>query len=341
MVVACGNTHTGLSALYAAPWGREDASDDRSVFLPVLGLAAFNSSVASISSEVHGGICRIIACAEAHQAGNVFMGSLSENSDTTGDSPLVGTYLTVGSRNASGTCLADSSIHPATGMAALIGSSGVFIIDRHVNVVNSHPKGSDKRDWPRCAPCVSWLDANTIMYGAHAFALANSGGRYSVKLWDVRTPKGRVDRFRVRERLTGVFSPASYGSHTESDGHQILASTNHRINLFDTRMPNTRMQDVPVLSFAHVHGGPRLHGAAEGNLIGAVDANNVVQLYSTRTGTKIRTMTTPEWQPGRLESPVMRQLSWYDDHQAGLTLQAVRGNGVVRWAWGDLKDENE
>lgn len=323
-----------MSALFGCKWEWEAVSGNGLVEIPpaYLAIAAFNSGVSTISTGIYGQMAHVVACADQHQVGNVFMGMLLKQFLEPDDMPSPGIYLTLGSP---GSSLGDSAIHSRSGNAAIIGTCGMFIVDPQSNVANSRPKAPSSTDWPRCEPCINWLDTNTVVYGAKP----HHG--YSVMLWDVRTSDGRAPRFNVRERLTGIFNPTKYGIHGLGDEHQILASTNRRIDLFDTRMPNTRMQDTPVLSFPHVHGGPRLQNAANGHLVAAVDADNVVQVYSIHTGMKIGSLTPPEWRPKRLESPILRQLMWYDDMRNGPTLQAVRGNGIVRWVWGGGRDGEE
>ena len=325
MVFASSGALSGKSVLYSGEHRWSTSSESKQIsHVETPDIAAFNSAISCVSTTTAGAIPRVLACASNYQSRNVFLGTLPIDDSWAAGSP--GVYLSVGVPMSS---ISDSAMHPVTGSAAVIGSCGMYIIDCHANVSNSRRKNPGVNDWPRCEPCINWLNASTVLYAAKPHF------GHSVMLWDVRTPDGRTPRFNVRERLTGVFNSTKHGQNGLGDEHQILTSTNHRIDLFDTRMPGgSKMQDTPVMSFSHTHGGPRLQRAAYGNLVAAVDADNIVQVYSIRTGEKVGSLQAMEWQPKRLESPVLHQLMWYEDHWAGPTLQAVRGNGVIRWTWG-------
>ena len=72
-----------------------------------------------------------------------------------------------------------------------------------------------------------------------------------------------------------------------------------------------------------------------------MDSENIVQVYSTRSGTKVSSLAAPEFKHKHMESPMFRQLAWYDDIHRGPTLQALRGNSIVRWFWGGADDSDD
>lgn len=248
MIVSGTSANSGRSVLYALEW-QWNTPPQTDQFQP---LAAFNSAISTMSTHTNGDMSRIVACAGQHQVGNVSFVPLPDHpgGDCTIDSSIL---LTIGRP---GSSIGDSSIHASTGTAAIIGNSGIYIVDQCANVITSQP--SSELDWPHCEPCINWLNPNTVLYGDKA----ERG--YSIMLWDVRSPDARAARFGVRERLTGVFNPAKYGNHDSGDEHQIFASTNRRIELFETRMPIDRLSNASVLGFKHVHGGPGLQRATHG-----------------------------------------------------------------------------
>lgn len=180
---------------------------------------------------------------------------------------------------------------------------------------------------------IAWLDANIVTYEAN---YPESSDHY-VKLWDIRTAKGVVSRFKVRNRITGILNPCKAESNHGVIGHQLLASTNHRINLYDTRMPQNShaKDDLPLLSFPHTHQGPALDFTTdERHLIAAVDRDNVVQIFSMRCGRRMTSLAMPGSDSNAEGSSMMKKLQWYDDPEVGSVLQACMGNEVVRWTWG-------
>jgi WD40 repeat protein len=162
---------------------------------------------------------------------------------------------------------------------------------------------------------------------------------HDIKLWDVRTAKGVVSRFKVPNRITGLLNPSN-APNTSKDGRQLLASTNYRINLYDTRMPHTiHKDDLPLLSFSHIHQGPELDFTTDGrNLIAAVDRDNVVQVFSIRSGRRVDSLSAPRPKSCTPHHHMVKKLQWYDDPKVGSALQACVGNDVVRWSWGGGMD---
>ncbi|KAF2478740.1 hypothetical protein BDY17DRAFT_328261 [Neohortaea acidophila] len=348
VIVAATQSTSGHSVLLDYHYDWDEASE--SVFLgfnTISPITAFNSSIACVSyrrgnAEGHELDSLMIACAEQYQVGNVSFRALRYGDE---GHLTCGWDVTLGS---TGSSIGDSAFHLATTRAAIIGSFGIAVIDCEGRLRQRIPAPEESEEWPQCAPCVEWLNQNTVLYGVKE-------DKYSVMLWDTRTPDGKAARFQLHKRLTGLLNPQTddttdfgpfhffnsdfYRYPIHRNPYEILASTNHDINLFDTRMPSINGRDPPVLTMPHVHGGPRLHYAAKGSLIAAVDRDNIVQVYSTRTGAKVSALDAPVWRPRKLESPALHHLSWYDDNDRGSTLLAVQGNGIVRWTWGSPDDE--
>ena len=323
MVIAGRHALTGTHVLHACQW----SLDNSSVFLVPSwsAIEAFQSGISSISSVVHNDTLRVVACGagvDARYAG-VFSPRLgfSEQVDPSG------ILFTVGRK---GSELLASSIHQTTGIAAIVGTDEVFVLDFNAQTANSLPSADDDEYGPN----IDWSSSNTVAY----YSNTSRYGKRHVMLWDIRTRDGTSARFNLRRRITGVLNPSDANS---GGSHQLLVSTNHRINLFDTRMAHSDVKnDMPVLSFPHVHQGQKLEFMTnKRGLIAAVDRDNVVQVYSTRSGHRMGPLTTPDWKLEQSESRMVRQLQWYEDARDGSTLQACFGNGIVRWIWGGMGDE--
>lgn len=73
------------------------------------------------------------------------------------------------------------------------------------------------------------------------------------------------------------------------------------------------------------------------DLIAAVDRDNVVQIYSTRTGKTVTALVKPPSWRGteQSESTTLKKPMWYTDCRGVPKLQGCLGNGVVRWTWDD------
>ncbi|KAK3706493.1 hypothetical protein LTR37_012703 [Vermiconidia calcicola] len=303
---------------------------------PDCGLVAINSHITSIMTTTYHNVRRVLACASQNSThgGNVFIGWIpSPGSRADVVKPYV--RLSLGRED---TRLMGSSVHPVTGGAAILGTSGVYIVDTDVdaNVISQFPLENEDH-----TPGIAWLDMNTVAFNS---GTPSHTGKHSVTLWDIRTEHGTSTRFECPHRITGVKNPRANLADTLRDGHQLLVATNKRLNLFDTRMPRFRSSDVPLVSLPHVHQGPELQCASNGlGLVAAVDRDNVVQVYSTRSGKSIGPLAMSESTQGNWEDRLLhlKRLMWYDDDTNGSTLQACSGNGVVRWTWGASQTDDE
>jgi WD40 repeat protein len=223
-----------------------------------------------------------------------------------------------------------TSINPNTGITAVSTAKSVYILTNDAIVSNSLSHDNEE-----CRTAIDWLDTNTVAFEANSPDSTN----HHIKLWDVRTAKGVVSRFKVRNRITGLLNPSN-APNTSRDGRQLLASTNHRINLYDTRISHTvHKDDVALLSFPHIHQGPELDFTTDGrNLIAAVDRDNVVQIFSMRSGRRVDSLSAPRPKSYMPQHHMVKKLQWYDDPKVGSALQACVGNDVVRWSWGGGMD---
>jgi len=177
-------------------------------------------------------------------------------------------------------------------------------------------------------PCIDWLDPHTVAFNI------NGESYYKTTLWDTRTAKGVSVRFNLRSRTTGLLIPENT---TPTGGHQLVVSTNHNINVYDTRMSHSASKpDQALLSIPHVHQGHMQQHATNGSLVAAVDRNNLVQIYSLKTGRSLRALEVPYKVMGARSS--IGDLMWYDDEKHGWCLQACGQAGIVRWVWGGADD---
>jgi WD40 repeat protein len=192
---------------------------------------------------------------------------------------------------------------------------------------------------------VDWLDPHVII----AHHNTSSPGTYPVLLWDTRIDsdiqigaQATTSRFLVNERTTGL----QYSNNLDwpINKHLITVSTNHSIRLYDIRMPHMESRpDRPLMSFKHVHEGPKLHFADNGRgLIAAADRDNNVQIYSTRTGKNIAIGSPGGWRESRSKGPRIpaprgldfeKGLQWYDDYHGGTSLLCFTNRQAFRWLW--------
>lgn len=324
MVTASTHAHTGVSALHVCSW-------DWDVTKPEMhhgcGFAAFHSSITSVSVATNRDIPRIVACSSQDEStGQIFNSPVpSPTSEPTYPYQQPGIYFSV--NRGTGNRLI-TSIHKDTGITAISTAKRIYIMDEHATMSNSlHHQNEEYRVG------IDWLDHNTVAYEANS---PDSGSHY-IQLWDVRTAKGVVSRFTVRKRITGLLNP----SQAIPNGHQLLASTNHRIYVYDTRTRHVlNKDDAPLLSFPHVHQGPELDFTTDGrNLMAAVDRDNVVQVFSTQSGRKIDSLIAPPLRSAPSMPQMIKRLQWYDDHAVGSALQGCQGNNIVRWTWGGPEDD--
>lgn len=175
---------------------------------------------------------------------------------------------------------------------------------------------------------MDWLDANTIAFNLNT----NNDEDHKTMLWDMRIPDvtGTASRFRTEERGTGVLNASK-----SQDANQLLVSTNNLITLFDTRMPHSPSRpDQALLELPHTHQGPRQRYATNGQgLIAAMDREEVIQVYSTRSGDWVGSMDVPHSIWGDFKHVWVTELMWYDDERSGMCLQAAAQKGVAWWSW--------
>jgi WD40 repeat protein len=331
MVTASSHSHTGVSALHVCKWDW----DAPQFAMPYgCGFAAFHSSITSVSAATNTDMPRVIACSQQDAStGQIFTSPIPPpGSEPTYPYQPPGIYFHVkcGASNRMIT-----SINSITGIAAVSASKYIYVMNDDATMSTSLAHNNDEY---RIG--LDWLDPNTIAFESNSPAQ----GDHQIKLWDVRTAKGVVSRFKMRNRITGLLNPSHPESKTVKNSNQLLASTNHRINLYDTRMPRKPDQshDTPVLSFPHVHQGPELDFTANGHdLIAAVDRDNVVQIFSLRSGRKMSSLILPESTPSARAGVVLKKLQWYDDPVVGSALQACMGNEIVRWSWGGSDSDDE
>ena len=324
MVTSSCHIHTGVSALHLTSW---DWDVPKMEMPQGCGFAAFHSSITSLSVTTNRNIPRAVACARQNSTtAQIFNTPVpSPSSEPTYPFQQPGIYITV-------KCGIDNrliaSIHQHTGITAISAAKRIYIMNEDANM--SHSLRHSNEEY---RVGIDWLDHNTVAYEANA----PDSSDYTVQLWDIRTAKGVASRFRVCNRITGLLNP----SQASANGHQLLASTNHHINLYDTRMPRpVHNENSPLLSFPHVHQGPELEFTTDArNLMAAVDRDNVVQVFSIRSGRKIDSLVAPSSKTQQLQPRMVKKLQWYDDPAVGSALQAVNGNDVVRWTWGGPEDD--
>lgn len=324
MVTASSHAHTGVSALHVCSW---DWDVPKLEMPHGCGFAAFHSSITSVSVAMNRDAPRVVACSRQDAStGQIFNSPVpSPTSEPTYPYQQPGVYFSV-------KCGVDNrlitSIHQHTGITAISTAKRIYIMNEDAAMSNSlhHPNDEYRVG-------VDWLDYNTVAYEANS----PDSSSHHVQLWDVRTAKGVVSRFRVRNRITGLLNPCQ----ASANGHQLLASTNHHINLYDTRVPHPlHKEDSPLLLFPHVHQGPELEFTTDGgNLMAAVDRDNVVHVFSTRSGRKMDSLVASSSKPQLPEPRMMKKLQWYDDPEIGSALQACIGNEIVRWTWGGREDD--
>lgn len=186
-------------------------------------------------------------------------------------------------------------------------------------------------------PSTDWLDTNTVVLHHNTIGKDMN----PVLLWDTRFHrKGAASRFTIRERTTGILCPANTG-HPSND-NSILVSTNHSLRLYDTRMPHMPSRpDRPLVSFPHVHEGPKLHFTTNGQgLVAAADRDKMIQVYSTRTGRSLGSPNRSYYNdPGSgldvtwMALDFSKGLHWYEDEREGSSLLCFVGRTAVRWSW--------
>lgn len=330
MVTASSHAHTGVSTLHVCNWDWEEPKFE----MPHgCGFAAFHSSITSISLATSVDGPHLVACSRQDAStGQIFASPIPPP----GAEPIYpyqppGIYFHV--RNDGDNRLV-TSINPTTGVTAVSTAKSVYILNNDATMSNS--LSHDNEEY-RIA--IDWLDTNTVAFEANSPDSSN----HHIKLWDVRTAKGVVSRFKVRNRISGILNPSRASYNSSKDGRQLLASTNLRINLYDTRMPHTfHKDDLPVLSFPHIHQGPELDFTTDGrNLIAAVDRDNVVQVFSVRSGRWVDSLSAPRPEPYTPQIFMVKKLQWYDDPKVGSALQACVGSQVVRWSWGGGMDDED
>ncbi|KAK3068062.1 hypothetical protein LTR53_014651 [Teratosphaeriaceae sp. CCFEE 6253] len=210
------------------------------------------------------------------------------------------TRMVLGSADSS---LWSSSLSASRERLVVSGTEALFLLDTiNPNVLSKISLQGESRD-------VTWLDRHTIAFG-----------HKDVQLWDVRS-SGVATRFSSRSQrpLTGVHAPNRHGV-------QLLAVTNRSLELYDTRMGT-----LPVLSWPHIHQGPKLQFAVHEALqvVSAVDIEGEIQNYSVRSGKALGALQVPKERKGK---GLLSSLRWLDDEdrwgEQGVVLQACQGAGV-------------
>ena len=332
IITAQTDSFLDVSALHVSPWDWNALAHDKSFDMQAdHGIAWFNGgSISSVSTSTYGNVARVLVCTY-QSVGNVHMSPITSPSDTESINP-VGIRLTIRpppkSVFSQGRWPINSCINHRTGITAILAQFGISLLDAHANYLN---KLVTEGDQDMGIQAVDWLDANTIAYPCDHVGDQEKRTDHDVMLWDTRTTGGTSTRFSLRERITGILNPSS-----EHPGNQLLVSTNHAINLLDTRMP--KAGSAPILSFSHIHGGPKLQFAANGqSLVAVADRDDGVQVYSLRSGTRVATLGTPKQQRDPVRRRYLRNLAWYED---GASLQAEVENDVLRWTWSGSDDDN-
>jgi hypothetical protein len=156
-------------------------------------------------------------------------------------------------------------------------------------------------------------------------------------LWDIRSG-GRTWRISCSKPVTGIRNPDSAaGGNT-----RLLVADNTRITLYDMRN-NSR----PVFSLAHRHQGPQIQWDVASDIIAALDADNVIQMYSLRTGKPIQALPAPPPPPPSIlkadrdagrSGVLMTKVRWLMDG-ASPVIQACQNYTIIRWKYGGAADD--
>jgi hypothetical protein len=166
---------------------------------------------------------------------------------------------------------------------------------------------------------IDWLNPTTIV----------ASTAKNVMLWDIRAG-GAAQRFSHPGMVTALKTVPG------TAGNQILVSSNHKLSLYDVRMPS-KYPERSLLSFPILHESTQLPLAiSEQHLVAAATkqgARNIVQLFSLRTGREVRTLEPPE--PLKDGSRAPSQLAWHDDDRGMEYLQTCVGDRIVKWSWED------
>jgi len=276
----------------------------------------FSSAIISIST---GNVCPgyrqpFVVCARlASTNGNVRCGSLSDLVENDEDPYGATVRLSLGGAEGS---LWAAAMQPATVETAIAGTEEVYVVDGAANL-------KARRAIARESRAIAWLNQDTVVFGQPAAEQLRTT-QASVHLWDVRSSGAALRFLRPKQQhcaraLTGILNPDDSGVH-------ILASDNTGFSLYDTRM-----NDQPLLSFRHVHQGPRLDFTAFQKIVAAVDADNLVQFYSLRSGRRLGT------QRSHLKSSALLS----DMRFHGSTLLACQDGHVLQWSYGGAGEDDE
>ena len=330
MVTASLHGHTGVSALHDCKW---DWSEPNFEIPQGYGLAAFHSSITTVSvASFQDGVRVVAASSKSTSMAKLFFSTIPSPGaeDSSGFQPA-GVYWNVGCADSSRII---AKMQPISGVTAVSLGDRISTVDQYGSFTGCNEYEYDNQEY---RVGLDWLTNNIVAFESNSYS-----DNHCINLWDVRTDKGSVTRFKSKGRITGLINPHPVAANGHTDRHQVLASTNHRINVYDTRMPHsTNKLDLPLLSFQHVHQGPELDFTTDGkNLIAAVDRDNVVQIFSMRTGRKRESLIAPQLKSSFTGGQMMKKLQWYDDTQGGSTLHACVGNSVVRWSWGGSRNDD-
>ena len=164
--------------------------------------------------------------------------------------------------------------------------------------------------------------------------------RRAILLWDLRAPGpvqrrggGIAERFFSDSMVTGLQSVPN------SSANQVLASSNHSLNLFDVRMPSAR-KDRALLSIPNLTEAPKLNFDISSRGIVATSVkrgpSTELRLISLATGKELRTLKMPKVSPFQPS-----QVAWFKDERGLDYLSVCAGSWMYKWTWAELDDDPE
>ncbi|KAK5172670.1 uncharacterized protein LTR77_002790 [Saxophila tyrrhenica] len=347
------------SVLRMIQWDWDYLSDESNRLPPAEGrFKAFGSVIKDVATTMQGDSPRMLVSGGDWNAGVLYMSSIGVDGADHATTAVAEVQM-----EGTGTAVPEfSTFHHTTGtvcnhafrkshlylltnsQAATLSRERLNIFDSALHQINTLTTSTASRravresyeGGPEFGPGITFLDPNTVAFnynGGHG----EESTTHKVMLWDWRMPTGTSARFRSSKRTTGLLNP-----NGAQEGSQLLVSTNHDIKLFDTRMPHSYSRpDQTLMTIRHVHEGPVQNQATNGRgLLAAMDRDEEMQIYSLRTGRKIRSLEIPKALKGFKVRKLFRDVMWYDDEKAGSCLQLFGPAGVVRWSYGGPRNEN-
>lgn len=308
-IVALGLPHAGNSELLYVTRNNAELCKE---------LCKFSSSITSVTvTPSHepwnrGKDWFVIATAEqARGAGNFFMTNVEIGRRRTFINKDPGDFQMLGNADTTLWCSAQSVARIAVGA-----SNALFLRTHEGDYERTQPSEGTRN--------VAFLEYNVVAYSQYGKSCKQRG----LHLFDVRS-QGSNLRFPVSSRLTSIQVP-------EEGGMQIVASNNDKIMLYDTRSGK-----LPLLTIPHVHQGPKLQSTVfRKNLVAAVDRENVVQVYSLRTGRHIKALNRLPALAGTDDRALLTSLSYKEDDETGReTLQACQNGSMLHWTWTGIGDD--